>query len=130
METRRFKLLLVDDNESFCELARTWLAPRYDLRVENSARAGLEALKLEPPDLILLDIMMPEVSGLDLFAALRDDTTLRHIPVLFLTAYHQVLSGDDEQLFNKSRVLLKPFRFEELQQQIDEILTGAKAGQA
>lgn len=120
----RKKLLLIDDNEAFCDLAQTWLAPMYDLVVAHDAPTALQVLaaKAGVPDLILLDVMMPTMSGIEFFLKLREDLRLRTVPVLFLTAYHQVLAGKDEALFRRCRVLLKPFRIEELKEQIEQMI--------
>lgn len=116
------KLLLVDDDDGFREMIQTWLERRYELTTAASAEQALQALEHITPDMIILDVMMPEVSGRQLFAQLRSDERYRSIPVLFLTAYHQVLSGQDEEFYGKSRVLLKPFRLEELTDQIEQML--------
>ncbi|MFN7975435.1 MAG: response regulator [Acidobacteriota bacterium] len=120
----RKKLLLIDDNPAFCDLAQAWLAPHYDLVVANDAPAALQVLaaKAGVPDLVLLDVMMPAMSGIEFFMKIREDPRLKMVPVLFLTAYHQVLAGKDEALFRRCRVLLKPFRIEELKEQIEQML--------
>ena len=64
-----------------------------------SARDGLRVLdiaRLEKPDLILMDIQLPEISGLDVTAQLKQDDELRHIPVIAVTAF--AMKGDEEKI--------------------------------
>lgn len=125
MDAGRTRLLLVDDNDSFRELVENWLAPRFDLVAASSAAEAFAALDRFTPDLIVLDVMMPNVSGLDMYRTLRERPNLATKPVLFLTAYHQVLAGQDADFFKNCRVLLKPFRLEELTEQIEQMLADA-----
>jgi two-component system OmpR family response regulator len=116
------RILLVDDNQSFRELVGSWLSSRSEVVVASSATDGLAALDRFTPDLIILDVMMPEISGRDMYRQLRARHGTAEVPVLFLTAYHQVLGDQDAAFFQRSRVLLKPFRLEELTEQIDQML--------
>jgi len=62
-------------------------------------RSGVEALELarrHKPDLILMDIQLPEVSGLEVTKRLKDDSDLRHIPVIAITAF--AMKGDEEKI--------------------------------
>jgi CheY-like chemotaxis protein len=81
-------LLIVDDEPSFTRMVKRTLelTGRYRVRTENRGEAAIEAAREMHPDLILLDVMMPDVDGPEVAARLRDDPGLRHIPVVFLTA--------------------------------------------
>lgn len=91
------KILIVDDNDLTRKLCRALLV-RNGFEVEEAADgvAGLEAARREPPALILLDIQMPELDGLEVVRRLRDDPALREVPVVALTAY--AMKGDREQM--------------------------------
>lgn len=82
------KLLIVDDEASFTRLLKRnlELTGRYRVRTENSGGAALEAAREMRPDLILLDVMMPDMDGPEVATQLRDDPTLHDIPIVFLTA--------------------------------------------
>lgn len=88
-------LLIVDDVLDNLALMTGLLKDRYKVKVANS---GAKALRLVregvPPDLILLDIMMPGLSGYDVCQALKADPATRHIPIIFLTA---LSSAEDER---------------------------------
>ncbi len=99
------KVLVVEDNELnlklFCDLLRAhgWMAePVRDGR-EAVARAA-EVL----PDLIVMDIQMPHVTGYELILALKADEGLRHIPVMAVTAY---AGREDEELARLKRELVR-----------------------
>jgi putative two-component system response regulator len=88
MDTNReaATILVVDDTVANLTLMTDLLKPRYRVKAATSGEAALKAMRSAAPDLILLDIMMPGMSGFELCTLLQDDPTLRHIPIIFLTA--------------------------------------------
>ncbi|MCC5886590.1 MAG: two-component system response regulator [Gammaproteobacteria bacterium] len=85
-EPDRATILVVDDTPENIDVLVGILGEDYQVR---AARGGEQALKLvrkAPPDLILLDIMMPEVDGFEVCRRLKEDYTTRHIPIIFVTA--------------------------------------------
>ncbi|MEN6406324.1 MAG: diguanylate cyclase [Thermoguttaceae bacterium] len=81
------KLLIVDDSSDALEVARIRLAKEgLDIYSADGGRVGLEIARREKPDLILLDVDMPEMSGFDVCRELKADSDLCMIPVLFVTA--------------------------------------------
>jgi len=86
MEKKR--ILVVDDEVSITRLLKLNLerTGSYEVREENAGVMALPAAREFRPDLILLDVMMPEVSGGEVAAQLRQDPELRRVPVVFLTA--------------------------------------------
>jgi putative two-component system response regulator len=80
-------VLVVDDTPDNLELMAGLLQDRYRVKVAINGEKALQVARSDdPPDLILLDIMMPGLSGYDVCAALKQDAATRHIPVIFLTA--------------------------------------------
>lgn len=80
-------VLVVDDTPDNLALMSMLLRDHYNVRVANSGERGLKlAATGHPPDLILLDIMMPGMDGYEVCQRLKTDPQLRHIPVIFLTA--------------------------------------------
>jgi two-component system cell cycle response regulator DivK len=89
------KVLIVEDNELNMKLFHDLLeAQGYDIL---ETREGLQALSLareHRPDLILMDIQLPEISGLEVTKWLKEDDDLSHIPVVAVTAF--AMKGDEE----------------------------------
>ncbi|MDY0057123.1 MAG: response regulator, partial [Methyloversatilis sp.] len=80
-------LLLVDDTPENLTVLGEILMPHYRVRVASSGARALAAAITDPlPDLILLDVMMPEMDGYEVIARLRDDPRTRELPVIFVTA--------------------------------------------
>ncbi len=83
------RVLLVDDDPLMSELLPLMLQPpQFEIRTAAGARQAAEILAAETPDVILLDLIMPEVSGFEFLQALRADPRTRPVPVLVLTAKH------------------------------------------
>jgi CheY-like chemotaxis protein len=89
------KILVVDDEPDLTMLIRLNLEPKYEVREENSAPQALATARAFEPDLILLDVMMPDMEGGDVAAAVDADPKLKHVPIIFLTAtvLREELSG-------------------------------------
>ena len=94
-ENKKPTILIVDDNPNNLVLVNNLLKHDYRLKVANNGQTALRiAAAQEQPDLILLDIMMPEMDGYEVCSRLKADTRLRDIPVIFLTARTSI---EDEQ---------------------------------
>lgn len=91
------KVLVVEDNDLnrklFCDLLR---AHDFDPEPLGDGREALATAQSEAPDLIIMDIQMPHVSGLDLIDALKNDEALKAIPIMAVTAY--AAKGDEERI--------------------------------
>lgn len=91
------KILIVEDNELNMKLFHDLLESKgYDIL---QTRDGMEALKMaraHMPDLILMDIQLPEVSGLEVTKWLKEDDNLKQIPVVAVTAF--AMKGDEEKI--------------------------------
>jgi adenylate cyclase len=88
------RILVVDDNERNSRLLEAVLAPRgYAVTSANSGRAGLDLIATAAFDLVLLDIVMPDLSGYEVCRALREDPATRMLPVIMLTS-----SGDADKV--------------------------------
>ena len=80
-------ILIVDDTPENLSVLGELLQPYYRVRAANAGRRALQIAHTRPtPDLILLDVMMPEMDGYQVLAELQDDPATRDIPVIFVTA--------------------------------------------
>ena len=103
-------LLLVDDDPENIQVVHAILKDNYRLRVAKTGAKALELANLEPrPDLVLLDVMMPEMDGYEACARLKADSRTRDIPVIFLTGKTDV--ADEARGFEVGAVdyIHKPF---------------------
>src|SRR6267143_3312 len=92
--TRSSRILVVDDSPQNCRLLEAILAPRgYAVSSANSGTEALSMIATEPPDLVLLDIVMPELSGYEVCRKLRASPSTQTLPVVMLTS-----SGDEDKV--------------------------------
>jgi len=93
----RKRILVVDDNAGNLKLFTLLLAsPRHDVRTAMSAEEALEVLGSFQPDLMILDVQMPHLDGLELTRRLKADPLRRAIPILVVTAY--AMKGDEDRV--------------------------------
>ncbi|MEW6215607.1 MAG: response regulator [Nitrospirota bacterium] len=86
------KILLVDDDVDFAEATKLILESKsYDVTVAYDGKEGLKKVQTEQPNLIILDVMMPEMDGYEVCAKLKDDPKYVHIPILLLTAVGEAI---------------------------------------
>ncbi|MDD3732544.1 MAG: response regulator [candidate division Zixibacteria bacterium] len=80
------KILVIDDEPEITDIVETFLTESgYTVEVENTAINAMEKARQFKPDVILLDIMMPDVDGYNVCQEIKKDPALTHIPVIFLT---------------------------------------------
>lgn len=94
MNSRHYSVLVVDDQPDNIDILVDTLGSEYRIRAATSGEQALRLVGKAPPDLILLDIMMPVMDGFEVCRKLKQDYTTRHIPVIFVTA---MISADDER---------------------------------
>lgn len=117
------KLLIIDDNVSMLELLRVHLkAAGHDVRAAPDAAEGIRAILANPPELIVSDISMPYLDGLELLGVLRSDPITRRIPVIFLTGSHDDATLVKAHELGVDDFLMKPIQAEDLLTSIDKVL--------
>lgn len=102
------KILLVDDSMTVLAMQRMVLSRRYELATASNGREGVARALAFRPDLILLDIAMPEMNGLDVLTALRSDVTTRNIPVIMVTAHGDASSRETSYARGCNDFITKP----------------------
>jgi len=86
----RLRVLVVDDNLDNAFLLQTLLEVEgYSVEVADSGQAALQQMRIAPPDLVLLDVMMPEMDGFKVVRKIRGNRQLRATPVILITAYDE-----------------------------------------
>jgi len=104
------RILLVEDNEFNRKIVRDLLARQpYDLLEANDGEAGVAAARRDRPDVIVMDVQLPKLSGLDATRAIRADPDTAKIPIIVVTSF--ALSGDDKKAMDAgaSAYLAKPY---------------------
>lgn len=123
MEDRRPHLLAVDDNPENLDVLIGLLEDDYKISVATSGARALELAFRTRPDLILLDIMMPEMDGLELCRRLKERDELGDVPVIFISALERVDEKVKAFTYGGVDYVTKPFQPEELRARISTHLT-------
>ncbi|OQA58180.1 MAG: Transcriptional regulatory protein YycF [Candidatus Omnitrophica bacterium ADurb.Bin277] len=115
-------IVIVDDEVELSEFARMVLAEKggYEVGICNQSERAIGMIREWKPDLVLLDIMMPNVDGTEIAARLREDPELCAIPVIFLTSLMTAQEAATHPVIGKNRFLPKPINGEELLKRIRE----------
>ncbi len=118
------KILIVDDNtQNLYMLAAALKGSGYEVREAKNGREALETARREPPDLIISDILMPEMDGYELCRRWKSDEGLKKVPFIFYTATY---TDPKDEAFGLSlgaeMFIKKPVRIEELQRAVQQIL--------
>jgi len=119
------KILVVDDEVVLTKMVKMNLerTGKYEVRTENSGSKALQAVRDFKPDLIFMDVMMPDMSGDEVIAEIREDPELSLIPSVFMTAI--VSKAETENMGSNiggNEFLAKPVKTEELIATIERIL--------
>ena len=118
------RILAVDDDASICEFYETSLKMMgFDVRIANSGRSAKESILLHRPDLILMDIMMPDQDGISLTRELRADRKTSDIPIVMVSGLADAGTLQDALLFGAVGYLVKPIDIDTLKAKIDSTLT-------
>jgi CheY-like chemotaxis protein len=117
-----FRILVVDDLSDNLFLLRTVLeAEGYEVDTANSGRSALEKLEGSPPDLILMDVMMPGMNGYETTQRIRQNQTLPFIPIMLVTA-HEDAEAVQGLALGANDFIRKPIEFDKLLARIEAFL--------
>ena len=118
------RVLIIDDEEAIQTVVKFGLkmSVGWEVLTANSGPEGLKCAQVEQPDIILLDVMMPEMDGLATFKRLRQHPETQAIPVILLTAKAQASEKRVYQKTGVNGVITKPFNSLDLAGEITQIL--------
>ncbi|MCG6961941.1 MAG: response regulator [Acidobacteria bacterium] len=126
--TRRRTALIIDDEPDITTYLGTILSDNdWEVRTANRAEDGLILAREEAPDLVLLDVLMPERGGLSTLIALRKDPSLSSIPVILVTGIQESLTADFSAFLDRFKhyhpdaYLEKPVTPEQLMSVVHEV---------
>lgn len=120
--SRPDRILVVDDLPDNCFLIQTLLQEEgYQIDIANGGREALDYIEKAPPDLLLLDVMMPGIDGYEVTRRIRENTKLPFMPILLITAHDQpsVVRGLD---IGAEEFIRKPVEFDELVARVRSLL--------
>lgn len=131
-------IVIADDEPNILSAVYDTLSDDYDVITATDGKLALAAIKKHVPDMVILDVMMPGIDGVDVCRMMKNDSKLSSIPVIFLTAKGQMM--DIERGFKSGidAYIIKPFSPEKLMEKIaglfklagmNEKLQKAKMGQ-
>ena len=117
------KILIVDDKLEVVELVKATLEGEdYQTISASDGREALEKIGKEKPDLVLLDVVMPKMNGLEVLAKVKKDPQTKDVPIIMLTAKGQQLDKDRGRRLGAEDYIVKPFSPSHLLTKIEEIM--------
>lgn len=120
------KILIVDDSSISVRLFTALLeGPSYQLKVAADGVAALHACAADKPDLVLLDLHLPEMNGFEVARRLKSDDRTRHIPILAVTAYGHGHATDEALTAGVDRFMAKPFSGVALREMVAALVLAA-----
>ncbi len=121
-----YRLLIVEDNVELLMLMRQLLKNTYRVYIAKNGLEALEIIHKKDLDLIISDVMMPEMDGHELTAAVKKDSNYNHLPIILLTAKTQEEDEEEALRIGADEFLTKPFRLGDLKLRIDNIIENRK----
>lgn len=119
-------ILLVDDNEELLSMLEDLFLPTYKVYIAHDGREGLEMARQIQPDLIISDVMMPEMSGKELCYKIKTNVELSHISVVLLTAQTSVEYVVEGLMFGADDYVTKPFNVKVLIARCNNLIKNKK----
>ncbi len=117
------KVLVVDDEENVRRLVRTMLGNKYTVLEAKDGEVAIDIARSQRPDIILMDIMMPNIDGYTACHTIKQDPVTKTIPVVMLTAIGYELNVKLSQKMGADGYITKPFSLQDLVDTIDRFLT-------
>lgn len=115
-------LLIVEDSQDVVGYLLTFLEPEYNVHLASNGREGLEKALALIPDVILTDIMMPEMDGIELLEKVKNNVRTSHVPVIILTARADIVSRLEGIEKGADAYIAKPFNKEELIMRLNKLI--------
>ena len=120
---RKKSVLIIEDEENIANAQRLILEDDYDVSVAYDGETGLAKIRKHKPDLIVLDLMLPNRGGYDVCFNMRQDPELQDIKVLMVTALNQAIDKDKGVMVGTDAYLTKPFEPAQLLDAVRKLLS-------
>lgn len=115
-------IIIVEDNDDFRNYMAQLLSPRYHTILIGNSACAYEIIVTEQPDLVITDVLMPEMTGLELCSKIKNDTTTAHIPVMMLTARNLLSHEIDGYETGADAYVPKPFNLKLFKARVDTLI--------
>ena len=122
MISEKHRVLAIDDDKDILELINITLGRQYDVVVLDDATHAWDTIEMAEPDLLILDIMMPKVTGYHILETLRKDPRTSFMPVIILSAKDSARDQKYGYKLGASIYLTKPFQPERLMKNVNTML--------
>ena len=119
---QRSKVLVVDDSLIDREILKAYLESNFDVFIACDGGECLASVTDVKPDIVLMDIMMPDLDGYELFGLIRTNPLTRNIPIIFISGLHISTFEEKYPELEEYNLLRKPVMQEELIQKIMQVL--------
>ena len=117
------RILITDDEPDIVKVVKFRLIKMgYEVTIATNGKEGLEMARLTKPDLVLLDFRMPFLNGDEVCKEIKKDESIKHIPVILMTASIQNALEEDVLKMGADDFILKPFEPEELLKKINKLI--------
>ena len=117
-----YKLLVVEDNLELLMLMNQLLGTKYHVKTATNGKEALEIIHQEELDIIISDVMMPVMDGIELTRQVKGDPNYQHLPVILLTAKTQDEDRDEALQIGADSYVTKPFKLKDLELRINNIV--------
>lgn len=121
-----YTLLVVEDNVELLMLMRQLLMQHYHVLTASNGREALDMVHIHDVDLIVSDVMMPEMDGYELTRVIKQNPDFSHLPIILLTAKNQEEDRKESLLIGADEHVSKPFRMGDLRLRIDNIIANRR----
>lgn len=121
-----YTLLVVEDNVELLMLMKQLLQPHYHVLTASNGKEALDVVHAHDVDLIVSDVMMPEMDGYELTKVLKQSPDYSYLPIILLTAKNQEEDKEESLLIGADDHISKPFRMNDLRLRIDNIIANRR----
>jgi putative two-component system response regulator len=128
MEAAKKNILIVDDDENTVRIIKTRLEmdPNYEILIAKTGEDALKISETKRPDLILLDLMMPGVSGIEVCDSIRHNPDLERTPIIIISALDDLRSQQECARMGISAYITKPINGKLLDNKVKQVLFAAE----